>query len=254
VSDGDPEVGVIKSAPRARAVLERVDASSRYGILFGLLLLTFALAGSLPTAHWAQLLLLLVESATLVVALLATGARRVFLILTVVLVGIGLIAGVANLGTSSSSLSKIIALISILLVVVAPVAVVGAVVRRRRVDLQTVLAALCFYVMLGLFFSTLFTGIQTVSGHPFFAQSGRGNSRDFLYYSFVSMTTVGYGDLTAASAPGRTLSASEAMLGQLYLVTVVSLLVANLRPARMERGSQAETTAAIEPGARAQDG
>jgi hypothetical protein len=44
------------------------------------------------------------------------------------------------------------------------------------------------------------------------------------------MTTVGYGDLTAASAPGRTLSVAEAMLGQLYLVTVVAVLVSNLKP------------------------
>jgi hypothetical protein len=49
-----------------------------------------------------------------------------------------------------------------------------------------------------------------------------------LYYSFTTLTTVGYGDFTARTNLGHTLSVSEALTGQIYLVTIVSLVVANL--------------------------
>jgi len=51
---------------------------------------------------------------------------------------------------------------------------------------------------------------------------------DFLYYSFVTLTTVGYGDVTAATNLGRMLSVIEALVGQLYLVIVVALIVSNI--------------------------
>jgi hypothetical protein len=186
---------------------------------------------------------LAVESATLIVALVATGARRVFIVWAVVVVTIGIITGLTNAASGSADLDKAVSTISILLILVAPVALVRAVIVRRKVDLETVLAALCLYVMLGLFFGFLFSGIQTFSGNQFFVQSGRGSSSDFLYYSFATMTTVGYGDLTAASAPGRTLSVAEAMLGQLYLVTVVAVLVSNLKPRSRAVTSKGSTTA-----------
>jgi len=72
---------------------------------------------------------------------------------------------------------------------------------------------------------------------PFFAQTDTIARTDFLYFSFVTLTTTGYGDLSAAGNAGRALSVSEAILGQVYLVTVVAVVVSNLgRPApRRER-------------------
>jgi voltage-gated potassium channel Kch len=56
-----------------------------------------------------------------------------------------------------------------------------------------------------------------------------------VYFSFVTLTTVGYGDLTAAFDAGRIASIFEALFGQLYLVSVVALLVANLGRERRVR-------------------
>ena len=79
-----------------------------------------------------------------------------------------------------------------------------------------------------------------LGGHPFFAGDQSTTVAHCLYFSFASLTTVGYGDLTARTNLGHTLSVSEALLGQIYLVTVVSLIVANLgrsRPRAQETAS-----------------
>jgi hypothetical protein len=67
---------------------------------------------------------------------------------------------------------------------------------------------------------------------PFFAGGEPATVAHCLYFSFTTLATVGYGDLVARSDLGHTLAVSEALIGQIYLVTVVSLIVSNLRPSR----------------------
>jgi len=70
----------------------------------------------------------------------------------------------------------------------------------------------------------------------FFAQQDSTTVAHCLYFSFTTLTTVGYGDLTAASNLGHTLSVTEALSGQIYLVTVVSVIVGNLGRVRRSQG------------------
>jgi len=95
------------------------------------------------------------------------------------------------------------------------------------VEGSTILGALCIYLLLGLFFAYLYSAVGAVAG-PFFAQQPEAAIVDYLYFSYTSLTTVGYGDLSAAEDLGRMLAVSEALTGQLYLVTVVALLVGNI--------------------------
>ncbi len=119
-----------------------------------------------------------------------------------------------------------------LLVILAPPAIIVGVVRNLRakqaVTLEAVFGVLCVYILLGMFFSWLYGSIDRLGGAPFFAGGQAATAARCLYFSFASLTTVGYGDLTARTNLGHTLSVSEALLGQVYLVTVVSLIVANL--------------------------
>jgi hypothetical protein len=52
-----------------------------------------------------------------------------------------------------------------------------------------------------------------------------GTTKNFLYFSFVTITTVGYGDLTAGTSLGCSIAIAEALTGQIYLVTVVAAIV-----------------------------
>ena len=82
-----------------------------------------------------------------------------------------------------------------------------------------------------MFFAFVYGAIDRYA-YPFFAEHVTGNVSNCLYFSFTTLTTVGYGDVTAATNLGHTLSSLEGLTGQIYLVTVVSLLVGNLRARR----------------------
>ncbi len=93
------------------------------------------------------------------------------------------------------------------------------------VDMEVVLGALSAYLYIGGYFAFLYETIAVLSNNPFFAQPGSENKLNYLYFSFVTLTTVGYGDISPAFGPGRMVAVVEAIIGQLYLVSVVALVV-----------------------------
>ena len=108
-------------------------------------------------------------------------------------------------------------------------------VRRHGVTLQAVAGALAIYVQLGLIFAWLIGFVAYVSDKPYFAQGGDGSQSDRVYFSFTVMTTTGFGDLTAAQQVGRGIAVVEMLVGQIYLVTVIGVLVGGLVGSRRER-------------------
>ena len=92
-------------------------------------------------------------------------------------------------------------------------------------------------------FAFLYAAINGLGGSPFFSQTSHATTAEFLYFSFVTQTTVGYGDFTAAGGLGRTLAVLEAVTGQLYLVTVIALLVSRLSSPRGAAGPPPEAPA-----------
>lgn len=93
------------------------------------------------------------------------------------------------------------------------------------VDLEVVLGALCAYLYIGSYYAFLYHTIAIASGSPFFAQPGADDMLNYVYFSFVTLTTTGYGDLSPAYGPGRMIAVTEAIIGQFYLVSVVAIVV-----------------------------
>ena len=87
------------------------------------------------------------------------------------------------------------------------------------------MGALCVYVLLGIAFAGVYAGINDFERVGFFAQPGPKTNVDFLYFSFITQTTVGYGDLTPGTDAGRVIVTFEALIGQVFLVTLVARLV-----------------------------
>jgi hypothetical protein len=98
----------------------------------------------------------------------------------------------------------------------------------REVRIESVMGVLSLYMLLGMLFAFVFGAIDKLGGDPFFAGDASATVSNCLYFSFTTLATVGYGDFTARSGLGHTLSVTEALIGQIYLVTVVSLIISNL--------------------------
>jgi len=188
-----------------------------------------------PDADWSRLVTIALQGSIVIAAVVAGGARRrivqfvsIAVLLLIVLSAISLLGASVGGGGARA--------VSLLLVIVAPVGIVigirRGVIEDQRITLQTVYGGLCIYLLAGLAYAFAFSLIQDIGGDQFFAGGVEGNPNDFVYFSLVTLSTTGYGDFTAAGELGRTIAVTEAVAGQVYLVTVVALLVSNLGRAR----------------------
>ena len=209
----------------------------RYGLLLGALGVTFFFEGVAEPGDLQRAIATVLVGATLMLALYAAEIRPRLLrlagaILLTIVAGV-LIATATGKGHTTEG---IIAIISALLVALAPPAVVIGVWRNLRssgtVTLTAVLGVLCLYLLVGLFFAFAYIAIQNLGGAPFFSNGAAATSSRSVYFSFVTMTTVGYGDFSARTNLGHTLSVTEALIGQIYLVTIVAVFVGRLAPLR----------------------
>ena len=199
----------------------------RFGRVLFFVLLTLIALTFLARDGWSVAILVLLPGATLLVTLWATDAdRRLRVIATGAVIASAPIALAAGIVPDPGHLLYIASLALILVFDMAvPAAVALRIKDSPRVSLQTLLAGLVIYLHIGLIFATVYGGIASIEGRSFFHAAGPVAHSDYVYYSFATLTTVGYGDLTAAAPLGRMLSAIEALLGQVYLVTVVALIV-----------------------------
>ena len=207
--------------------LERTVAtlSDRYGLVLVLLLVTYVLATALPSGDWVAPVLTAIQGVTVIVALAASGVsdahRRIATAAAVLAVVIAALAALAG-----GRAGGVPALISAVLLCASLLAIIRRLVSHERVSSQTLLGAMCCYVLFGLIYTFVFAAASRLTSEPFLSPAGSHSLSDYLFFSFTTLTTTGYGNLVPATGLGRALSMLEALTGQLYLVTVLARLVA----------------------------
>lgn len=215
--------------PHATNVARR----QRYGAVLVAIVIACAIQGIASPGRGEQLLVSALLGFVFLLSLWETGAHPRFRLPAALIVAGAIISSIVASATGEIDGAASRLPDALLVVLALPTIVVGLArnVRvRREVTLQTVLGVLSVYLLLGIFFANVYVTINRLGGNPFFVQGQPANVAHCIYYSFTTMTTVGYGDLTARTNLGHTLSVSEGLLGQIYLVTVVALIVSNLRP------------------------
>jgi len=214
--------------------LARLRASHGYAPVLTLILVTFVFTSAAPNESWAKSVLVLLQSATLIAALWTSGFGRDKRAM-VALVVIGVTVAIVQLVVGGSTLIGIVGLVNMALVAATIVVIALGVIDQREVNRQSVTGAICIYLLLGILFMFVYWAVAVLGSGYFFAQGTDGTTSLQLYFSYVTLATLGYGDYTPATSLGHTLAVTEALLGQLYLVTVVALLVGNLSRKRAER-------------------
>lgn len=222
-----------QDAAEAQRLVRRLRGGNEIVIAPVLSLVAFILIAVGDTSVVTRVIAMLVQGLLFTLVVTAHIQRRrlrriVFLltpILAVVFVtGVGVSAELTDFGIRSGGVATGI---SALLALGVMIRLFGEIVRAPIINLAVVGNAVSVYLMLGLFFAYVYLSVNAFADGAFFVQ-GAQPATTFLYYSYITLTTVGYGDFTAATTTGRMISITEALVGQIYLVTVLALIVSNL--------------------------
>ncbi len=205
-------------------------ARDAFGLVLVLVLTTYVLASLLDNRGWSAVILTVATSATSIVALTSSHARAGFvrgaIWLSALTIGLAAIAGAGG----AQIWLNLASTIQIGLLVVAMAAVLRRVVTTAEVGSRTILGAISVYTVLGILFTFLYGMVERVQGGAFFEGHPHPSGSDFLFFSYTTLTTTGYGNLVPGGQPGRMFSGLEMMIGQIFLVTLVAGLVSLWRP------------------------
>jgi hypothetical protein len=218
------------SAPPA--AWDRADAQSRrFTLLLGSVIAAVGVQGAVRPGAVQQIVVSALLAASLLLSFRIARATPAVLRLAIVLAVLGVSVSVLRAVTGVIGDGEARAM-NALLVTLGPPAVGLGVVRNlrahREVRLEAVMGVLSLYMLLGLLFAFVYGAIDDLGGEPFFTDGDEATVANCVYFSFTTLTTAGFGDFTARTDLGHTLTIFEALVGQIYLVTVVSLIVSNL--------------------------
>jgi hypothetical protein len=217
-------------------------AGGRYGLLLATLLIVFAVYPFLGSYPWARTATMAATILMVAAALSAIWSHAKLLVAALLLGGGAVVAlFLARIFDVSAAESFASALKFCFLALVA-VSLILDIARSRRVDMDVVFGACCVYLLIGLIWASLYGLIEAANPGSFdfgplangAAESVRGR---LVYFSFITMTTVGYGDVTPLAPVARTFSAMQGLVGQLYLAIVIARLVGLEISHRMRDGS-----------------
>jgi voltage-gated potassium channel len=206
-----------------RSLIRLADS---YLSLLVLLLANFFVIELVNDARWGAAASILLAVAALIVAISDPDAGHGLETWHWVLVGVCVALTPIVLLVTSSSVLGVAYLVPVGLLVSATLPVtLSRIAHHSRVTSETILGATCAYILFGLLFAFVFLALGELRDAPFFAQPGPHEASEYLYFSFVALTTLGFGDLSPAVGLPQALTVIEALLGSVFLVTLVARLV-----------------------------
>jgi hypothetical protein len=210
--------------PRAPHLAYRLPDT--YGLVLALIILDYLLVSTLITYGWGSVVAIFCLGATLLVTLRISTSRRLWqqlaVIYLIVSTGSSLVSALAP---GAGTVSQYVTILAGVLLAITPVVIVRHVASQQIINTETVLGAVCVYLLIGFSFAFIYSGIALLSPNPFFLSQSPATIDNTLFFSYTTLTTVGYGNLVPAASFGQTFAMLEALLGQIYLVLIVARLV-----------------------------
>lgn len=219
---GDPQLDI-----RNRLTTLDILGRERFALLLLTLLLYLGLAPFLKGWITARLLMSILLSAVLLSTIYAVSQTRRQAVLVSFLAVPMFATTWLSYVLKWRELTLASHLFSILFVLITVVMILHYVMVAKRVTRDVICAAIVVYLMIGVMGSLIYALLQNVSPGSFsIAEAAvRESAYVFVYYSFVTLTTLGYGDVTPLTDQARALSFLEAVVGQLYVAVLIARLV-----------------------------
>ena len=209
-----------------RAVLS-IDS---YGPILASLLVTYVLACSL-TGESERAIVLFAQIGTVWLVFRVSGSRPVVRRTTDVLLVLAGITAITNLAGETDGIAvNALFAANCVLYVIAPIAIVRHVATRTVVDLETILAAIAAYLLIGMLFAFAYRWLGHIQTDPLFGLQGSGTMAQCLFFSFTTLLTIGYGNLVPFGTTGQTMAVAEGLIGSLFLIVMLAKAVSAWRP------------------------
>ena len=222
-SPGRPRSGAVVAT-----VLARRNPEGRYGVLLVVLIASYVLTA----IDRGPLVTDLQIAFFLAVLLLALHASRLTRGHTRLAIAVALAGSAAALGVALTDTAAGLGTAQLwkgLMLLVTVILIVRRILAKPTVTIQSIYGALSAYIIIGLMFAAFYSAIAHLGTAPFFADSQPVDTQTIQYFSFTTLTTLGYGDFTAAGNSGRAIAVMEALTGQIFLATLVARLVSAFR-------------------------
>lgn len=206
--------------------------TNAFGLLLLLVVATYVLASLTHYSGWSAVAITAVSCLSAVVAFGSAGASassvRVGAAIGLVSVGLAIVAVISG----ATGFLAAAAVIEVILLMAATYTVLWSVLTELTVNFRTILGAISVYMIFGLLFTSLYVIIDRLQSGAFFIGEAGSHTGDYIFFSFTTLTTTGYGNLVPAAQPGKMFAGLEMLLGQIFLVTLIAGLVSLWRPRR----------------------
>jgi hypothetical protein len=207
------------------AVPGRRDSGGRYGLLLLVLIGTYVFS-AFNGAHLTTEVQIGLFAVVLLLAMRSSPLPGRWPLIVSVLTVAGSAGALAAALTGTPAGQGAAELWKALVLLMTAVVVIRRVLAKPTVTIQSLYGAISAYLIIGLMFAACYAAVQRLeNGTDFFASNQPTNTQTLQYFSFTTLTTLGYGDFTAARNGGRSIAVLEAMAGQVFLATLVARLV-----------------------------
>lgn len=213
--------------PRGHWLAVVIRSKDSYSLVMLLIFLDYIAASLLSSHPWGRVITVVLLSTLLVLALYTSRAGRPLMILAGIAFVLNTSAAVASaLVPQAETVNRLGPVIGGVLLLLAPIVILRRIATHRTVTLETILAAIDVYLLLGIIFALIYLGIDIVTAEPFFQGAPEPTGNEYLFFSYTTLTTTGYGNLVPSTNIGRTLAMVEALVGQIYVLVFIARLVA----------------------------
>ncbi len=212
------------------------------GGFFALLILLVAfilVAPLLDGSAAGRIALAFLFHVAMLVAILASVRRRIILSLVFVVSAFAWVTFAFDQTFDIPALEVGSRVLSPVLLFATALTVLAGIIRVERVTMNTVFGAVCVYFLIALFWAFVFFQTERIDPGSFaFPDGSHQRLSDFVYFAFVTQTTLGYGEIAPVSDYARSFAMMAAFIGQVFLVVTVARMV-SLQVVYSIRGSQA---------------